>query len=487
MATRTAATPAHSAPLRLGSPGAGLPQASMPALVALATLGAAGIFGLLAASRLELALLALGAALVLPLALWSVPALVAVWVGVVYVGAFPGLEGLPNRLLLVGVGAGLIAAGARGLRRRTLLPTGRRILPLFALFVFWQLLSLTWADDVAFAEEIAKEYVYVTLGVVLVFATIRTRRHVRWVALAFVVGAVVSVTVGIAQGGLTAAGSGAGVDPELSRFAAGSGDPNYLAAMLVPAMMLAGGLALGGSQRLRVGLLASVIIMALGLAATQSRGGLIALAVSLAAAYFVLRDQRRLVLRTAGTTLAALAAFFVVYPGAWERIVSVKDGGGGSGRTDIWSVAWTIISDHPFVGVGLNQFSVVSPTYVRQPGSLSGATALIVDQAIVVHNVLLQLWAETGVVGLALYLAVVAASFTAAARAARDFDAVGDAEMAGVARAVILALVGVLTASLFLSNVLARQVWVLLALGPVLAMVARRQAQGLLSAVPARR
>jgi len=464
-------------------PGKGRRTQPLAVLVGLGTVGTAIVFGLLAAVSVKFALLALVFAVLLPVGLWSVPALMASWICVVYLGGLSGLESFPNRMLIVVLAFAVVALGARGLRREAIIPGGRAILPIFAVFVFWEFLSLTWARDVAFAEQEAKDFVYLSVGFVLVLATTRTRRHVRWLAFAFVAGAVLSVAGGVLEGGLTAATSGPGVDTATSRFAGGSGDPNYLAAMVVPALMLAGGLSVGGSSVLRASLLTGVIVMAIGLAATQSRGGLIALAVAFVAAFVLLRQQRRLVLGAMGAALMGLAAFFVAYPAAWERIVAVKDKG-GSGRTDIWRVAWSIVTEHPFIGVGLNQFSIVSPTYVRQPGSLGGTTNLIVNEHIVVHNVVLQLWAETGTIGVALFLAVLVAGFAGAARAAGDFDALGDVEMAALSRAVILALVGVLAASMFLSNILARQIWVLLALGPVLATVARSEARALLSAAP---
>lgn len=487
MATRSVPAPSFSPRASAGP--IGRPRAQRATvLVVLGTLGAAGLFGLLVAVSLKLAVLGLIAAVLLPVGLWSVPALVAAWLSVVYLGGLPGLAAFPNRTLLVALACGVVALTANLVRRVSLVPSGRVILPVFAAFVFWQLLSLTWAGDVAFAEEQVKSFVYLAAGVVLVLATIRTRRHVRWLALAFVVGAVASVAGGVLQGGLTAATtSGVSTDTATSRFTGGAGDANYLAAMLVPALMLAGGLSVRRSPVLRAGLLVSVLVMAVGLAATQSRGGLIALVVSFTAAFFLLREQRRLVVGAMGASLSGLVVFFVSYPAAWQRIVGVDDGGSGSGRTGIWSVAWKIVTEHPLIGVGLNQFSIVSPTYVRRPGSLSGATGLIVDKQIVVHNVFLQLWAETGLIGLVLFLAVIVATFAGAARAAREFDLAGEVEMAAISRAVILALIGVLTASFFLSNILARQIWVLLALGPVLLTVARTEARARLSSAPAPR
>ena len=59
--------------------------------------------------------------------------------------------------------------------------------------------------------------------------------------------------------------------------------------------------------------------------------------------------------------------------------------------------------------------------------------------------------------------------------AIKRFVALGDEPMAGLARATIPALAGVLTASFFLSNISDRRIWVLLALGPLLASNARAE------------
>ena len=119
-------------------------------------------------------------------------------------------------------------------------------------------------------------------------------------------------------------------------------------------------------------------------------------------------------------------------------------------------------------------FPNVSPQYTRLPGNLSYVTN-IVDQHIVVHNVYLQLFAETGVIGLLLYLIAAALALSSAWRAATLFEASDDQEMVWLSRSVMLAVVGVLAGSLFLSNILARQIWVLFALGPAVYTIARHE------------
>jgi O-antigen ligase len=128
--------------------------------------------------------------------------------------------------------------------------------------------------------------------------------------------------------------------------------------------------------------------------------------------------------------------------------------------------------DHPIAGVGLNDFQIEAKNYTREPGSLE-FVRLIVDEPHVAHNLYLQQLAETGIVGLVLLLAAVGACLAAALRAAQQFDAGGDPALAALARASTVAMIGFLTASLFVSDGTDKRLWIILALGPALLGAAR--------------
>jgi putative inorganic carbon (HCO3(-)) transporter len=80
-----------------------------------------------------------------------------------------------------------------------------------------------------------------------------------------------------------------------------------------------------------------------------------------------------------------------------SRLTS-SDQGSAYSRFTLARTALAIIKDHPFVGVGLNNYSLVSTQY--------GAT--VIGPQFVVHNAYLLIAAETGLVGLAAFLSFLA-------------------------------------------------------------------------------
>ena len=417
----------------------------------------------------------LGVALMLalcfvPLALLRLQLAICAWIVLLFFSRASGLEALPDKLLLFITVAWIgLLVGRRATSRKALVPD-RAVMVWVAAFVLWVSLTLAWAPALGAGERPIKELLYGGLGLALVLGATVRRRHVRWVMMAFVAGAALSVLWGAAKGGLSVSG-GEVADLE-GRLQGGAGDPNYLAAVLVPAVMLAAGLAVQASAARRVLLAAATAVIAVGIVATQSRGGLVAGGVCAVVALVIWRGRRGLILALIGLVVAVAVMFYVANPAAWHRVQAAN--GNGSGRVYIWNVAWRIVHDHTLFGVGIGQFPQVSPHYVLKPGALE-YVHLIVDQHAPVHNVYLQLWVEAGIIGLLLFLGLVVTSLALGWRAARRFDARGDVEMSALSRASIIALIGILTASFFLSNLNADQLWVLLALGPVLYGLAQRQ------------
>jgi O-antigen ligase len=429
------------------------------------------VAGALLARDVTLGLALVGTCGFAALVLLDVPFAVAAWVPVAWI-EYSHLTGRAPVIATVALLVGWVASRrARGRSLRVGVADRTAMLAVGLLLV-WLTLSMAWASERSLAWGEAKSWYVAAAAFFVIANAMASPRNIRILVLAFVVGALVSILVGLTgHGGLTTTADALDLATR-QRFAGGQGDPNYLAAGLVAAIALAAGLLPSIRDPIaRLGLVASIVAIAAALAATESRGGLIGALVAIVAAIILARRQRLQAAVFGVCAIAAAGAFFLASPSALDRVTSFN--AGGNGRAELWKVGWRMTEAHPVTGVGLAGFQPEAKNYVREPGSLE-FVRLIVDEPHVTHNVYLQQLAETGVVGLVLLLAVIGASLGAAARAARRFDALGEPALATLARAVIIASIGFLTASLFISNSTDKRLWILLALGPALLGAAHR-------------
>jgi O-antigen ligase len=295
------------------------------------------------------------------------------------------------------------------------------------------------------------------------------------VALAFVIGAVISVVIGLVDNGISSQGATAidAAGRADTRLSGGSADPNFLAAGIVPAVVLAAGLiASSRNLLLRVALVGALVVLVVGFSAAQSRGSLVASGIAAIAGLLFSGRGRLSVAAFIAFVVGVAAVSFALNPTAWHRITHINSE--GAGRGDLWHVAWQMSEDHPAIGVGLNNFIDRSADYTRRPGELKFVD-LIAERPHVVHNAYLQMFAETGVVGLSLFVLTLLGCFRCAWRAAKRFEAVQDSAMGILSRATLIAAIAGWSASFFLSNVTDPRMWVLLALPVALLAIARRE------------
>lgn len=448
-----------------------------PPVVALLAAGAAVLSGLLIAVRPALGLGFVAALAFVPIALTNLRLALVLWTPIPFIQYLPAVSIGPTFASLVVLGAWLgsgrdrRAAGGSGLGRRTAFG-----LVLGALIV-WVTCSIALSEDFGRAASEVSNW-YVAALIFAIFATtLRTERDVRLVVAAFVFGAVLSVSIGLAATGLQPVESAIETSTHTEgRLKGGSSDPNYLAAGIVPAIVLAAGLAATIRSALwRWAIAVAMAILAIGLAATQSRGGFLALLAAGLAAVVLVRRHRFQILGGIALLAGFVALMLATTPGAWERVTSVD--GGGNGRSDLWTVAWRVGQEHPVTGVGISDFASEAHRYVRRPGQLTEA-AQIVDRPHVAHNTYLQVLTELGVVGLALFVALLIAFLTITYRAARDLAARGHPKLASLGNALLIAQLAWLVALFFISAAGDRRLWVLLALGAVLRGIAARAADG---------
>ena len=294
----------------------------------------------------------------------------------------------------------------------------------------------------------------------------RDREQLLWVVGALVVGAFLSACYGV-------------ITPQPAdtsgRLSGALGNANDTAAALVAGGALAAALsvAMRGKPILR---LASAIVVPLCIFAvllTLSRGGLVALAVSLITAVVMAGRRRGAAIAVTVCALLGTVLYFGVFASdvARERVTALD---GGTGRGDIWTVGWRMVEDNSLKGVGAGNFPIASIHYLIEPGAIV-RDDFIIDHPKVAHNTYLDMLAELGVVGLGLFLAIIGFSLWCAIRAIGFAERAEDRQVEVIARAMVVVLAGLLAADFFGSRQYSKQLWLLLALCPVLLEISRAE------------
>jgi O-antigen ligase len=243
--------------------------------------------------------------------------------------------------------------------------------------------------------------------------------------------------LGVALYALLRYGSAGGViEAEGVRRARGLyGSPNNLALVLERLLPLGVTLACWGRTRWRrwgAGLAA--LAMGAALALTFSRGawflGLPAMALAAA------------LIRGGGLKRAALIALPLAATGALaaltlarsERLASLFDFTGGTSflRLSLWQAAWDMARDHPWLGVGPDNFLYYYHDYIR-PGAE-------VDRWLShPHNIVLDFWLRLGIGGLAV-LGALLAGFSR--RAAQVYRRLAEGDLRAATLGLTLGVVG---------------------------------------------
>lgn len=330
------------------------------------------------------------------------------------------------------------------------------------LFV-WAAASASWAADAPTSESGAFRLVQMLVLLVLVFTAIRDRRDLRLFAWSFVLGAVLTALVALVGIGSGAGGGGA-------RFGGYLGNPNNLAAVVLPALALSGFMLIGSTRPLERLLLAACgIVLLVTLFLTQSRGGLIGLAAMVLAALVLAGPARRRTIQFLVVLAVGGLAYYEVLasPAARHRATEFS-ASQSTGRVDLWHVALKMFEAHPLQGVGLDNFTVLAPGYLARDFPIQRADLFLRPVATQVHNTYLTLLAELGVLGEILFLALLVGIVVVAGRAISVLATSTDSQSELLGRGLLVGAVGMVTAYVFFSAQYEKQLW--LVLGGLLAL-----------------
>jgi O-antigen ligase len=130
---------------------------------------------------------------------------------------------------------------------------------------------------------------------------------------------------------------------------------------------------------------------------TFSRGGWLALALSLTVICGFVWKQRGFSLKAPITVIVILALLYIPFHGVISERLFGDDRGSAESRIPLMNLAFRIIEDNPLLGVGANNFTVVMDRYLTSEFREGFLFA--------VHNKYLLVLAETGIAGLLALLA----------------------------------------------------------------------------------
>jgi O-antigen ligase len=322
----------------------------------------------------------------------------------------------------------------------------------------WAIASTLWGADSSTAAAGAARLAQMLGLLFVVFSAISDRRSLRLFACAFVAGAVATSLVGLAGVGADSSAGGA------SRFGGDLGNPNNLAGVALPALALACFLlASAARRRERLMFATAAAFLFVVILLTQSRGGLVGLAAMAVAALLYSSRARAAAL----AVVLAVAVSAVAYYGggasssARARLTSYS-GSTSTGRSDLWHIGLLMAANHPFQGVGVDNFQVVAPSYLTRDVDVTRSDLFLRSVATEVHNTYLDVLVGLGLVGLVLFLGVVTGALAVAHDAARRLARSRDRDSELLARGLVIGTVGMLTAYFFFSAQFEKQLWLIL-------------------------
>jgi putative inorganic carbon (hco3(-)) transporter len=176
------------------------------------------------------------------------------------------------------------------------------------------------------------------------------------------------------------------------------GAPNSTAAYLSILLSVAASVLFTSLGRFHK-LLASVVLALGGIALilTFSRGGWIALVVSLGLLCFCIGRQRGLSLRGPIAVIVILALLYLPFHSLISQRLFSDDRGSAESRIPLMNLSFRIFADNPVQGVGANNFSVAMGHYLTPEFRHAFLYA--------VHNTYMLVLCETGIGGLLAFLA----------------------------------------------------------------------------------
>lgn len=253
------------------------------------------------------------------------------------------------------------------------------------------------------------------------------------------------------------------------RIAGVVGDPNFFAQIMVVLVPIALERVLH-ERRPFLRFLAGVALLlsALSVLYTYSRGGFLALAVSLLIFLFLFPPRPE---RVPLLALAILVVMSFVPPSYYQRILSINLAFSApqtqfrstdkaiQGRTSELLTGLAMFGDHPLFGVGLKNYAYLYPYYSKSIGLAPSASQRSA------HNLYLETLAETGTVGFFVFSLMIWTTLRSIWMARRRFIEAGLYEYAHMTTGYFIGVIGYLVAAIFVHAAFPRYFYLLIGIG----------------------
>ncbi|MCU0943280.1 MAG: putative O-glycosylation ligase, exosortase A system-associated [Hydrogenophaga sp.] len=284
------------------------------------------------------------------------------------------------------------------------------------LFIAWTCVTTAFAyypgDSLVQLEKVAK----IQVMTLVALAAIRERKHIElfvWInalSIGFygVKGGIFTITTGGSERVWGPAGG----------FIEGNNELGLAMVMVIPLLNYLR--LVSQNTWIRLGLVLTMLLTAVAVLGTHSRGAFLAIAAM--AAFLWLRSHRKVLSGVAMLIIgSALLAFM---PGNWEErmgtIKTYEEDGSAMGRINAWETAFNIANARA-TGAGYSMYTTeVFAVYAPRPAENRAADPRIARAA---HSIYFQVLGEHGWVGLVLFMAIGAASFMRAGRLRREAQA----------------------------------------------------------------
>jgi putative inorganic carbon (hco3(-)) transporter len=245
------------------------------------------------------------------------------------------------------------------------------------------------------------------------------------------------------------------------------GDPNFFAQVMVVLSIL-GAERLLHDKRIFWKILAAwcSAVSTLTVVFTYSRGATVALVLSFLIFFWIykLKPSQLIIVLVLGIVMLLFAP-----PAYYDRVLSLQDilptkSGGVNvredraiqGRASENLTALRMLSENPLLGVGLNNFPYLYQEYTKTLGLAPSATRRSP------HNLYLEVAAETGFLGLTVFLVMIGLALRSIFYARRRFVEAGMHDYANLATGFAIALIGYLLSAFFVHAAFPRYFYLLI-------------------------